>query len=80
METLVLMALAIIHSNMIIKEITISCWTQVLLEGQSEQALDTKPSILGKIITTQTHTLISLHRGQVVQHPMLYMLSILALP
>jgi hypothetical protein len=36
METLVLMALAIIHSNMIIKEITISCWTQVLLEGQSE--------------------------------------------
>ena len=79
--TIVSMVRAIIHFSMIIKEISLSCWTQVLWRrDQWELVQDTKPLILGKIITTQTHTLISLHRGQVALLLMLYMLSIPALP
>lgn len=78
-ETIVSMVRATIHSKMIIKEISISCWTQGLL-GQWELVWVTKPSILGKTITTLIHTIISLHRDLAVQHLTWCMLSIPAQP
>jgi hypothetical protein len=59
-EVAISMVRAIIHFSMIIKEITLSCWTQVLRwrRDQWELAQATKPLIRGKTITTLTLTVI----------------------